>query len=475
MIALLLAACSSSEPARDPDSLAIGVAEPASLLPGAVTDLPGRMITGALWTPLVTYDAEKQEVTPLAAAGITSQDQVIWTIQLRPGTRFHDSTPVTAASYVDTWQAGLAEHWPGASVLTDVLRAKDMRAANDTTITLTLSRPFAQTPLALGSTALLPLPSSVLRSRDWAGFATQPIGNGPYKLAEPWRKGSGGKLTKADTYQGPTPGVAKVIELRVLDPAAQHAGVRSGSLDLATAVPGAAHDAMQRDFPGRHQTWPLPSLTYLSIPFSDKRFADPTVRHAIALSVDRGAMEAGPLAHQVDVARSMLPPYVALAQRPGPCRPCNADPTAAKALLDQSGTLTGAVNLYSANAPWAQALADQLHKALGLDVTVRSGQPTDGPAIVTRPLFTPTPREPLINLPGYGSPAFDDLLASADAATTPAESGQLYRVAENQVLRDLPVIPLWSAHGHAVWGARVSGIHTDPYRDLDLAQLTVSH
>jgi oligopeptide transport system substrate-binding protein len=472
VIAFLLAACSSPEPTRDPDTLAVGVTEPASLLPGAVTDLPGRMITGALWTPLVTYDAEQQQVTPLAAATISSQDQVVWTIRLRPGARFHDGTPVTATSYVDTWRAALAERWPGAAVLTDVLRAKDMRADDDTTVTLTLNRPFAQAPLALGAAALLPLPSSVLRSRDWAGFAAHPVGNGPYKLAEPWREG--GKLIKADTYQGPNPGNARVIELRVLDPAAQHAGVRSGSLDLATAVPGAAHDAMQRDFPGRHLTWPLPALTYLSIPLSDKRFADPTVRHAIALAVDRGAMEAGPLEHQVDVARSLLPPFVALAQRPGACRPCNADPAAAKALLEQSGTLTGPVNLYSSGAPWAQALADQLHRALGLDFTVRSEPSGDGPAIVTRPLFTPSPREPLINLSGYGSPAFDDLLASADAATTPAESGQLYRVAENQVLRDLPVIPLWSAHGHAVWGPRASGVRTDPYRGIELEQLTVS-
>jgi oligopeptide transport system substrate-binding protein len=473
VIALLLVGCSTDQ-VRDPDTLAVGVTEPASLLPGAVTDLPGRMITGALWTPLATYDAEKQQVTPLAAAAISSPDQIAWTITLRPGMRFHDGTPVTASSYVDTWRAGRTEHWPGSVVLSDVLRAKDMRAVDDTTIALTLAHPFSQTPLVLGSIALLPLPSSVLRSHDWAGFAKQPVGNGPYRLAEPWKPGSGGKLTRADTYQGPNPGQAPVIDLRVLDPAAQHAGVRSGSLDLATAVPGASHDAMQRDFPGRHLTWPLPSLTYLTVPLSDNRFADPVVRHAIALAVDRNALEAGPLEHQVDVARSLLPPYVALAQRPGPCRPCNADPTAAKALLDQSGALTGPVTLYSPAAPWVRPLADQLHRALGLDINVRTGQGGDGPAVVTRTLFSPSPRETMINLPGYTGPAFDDLLASADAATTPADSGQLYRLAENQVLRDLPVIPLWSAHGHAVWGQRVSGLHTDPYRDIELAALTIS-
>jgi oligopeptide transport system substrate-binding protein len=41
------------------------------------------------------------------------------------------------------------------------------------------------------------------------------------------------------------------------------------------------------------------------------------------------------------------------------------------------------------------------------------------------------------------------------------------------VLRDLPIAPLWSAHGHAAWGTRVSGVRTDPYRDIELEQVEV--
>ena len=34
-----------------------------------------------------------------------------WTVKLRPGWKFHDGTPVTAQSYVDTWQAIAGENW----------------------------------------------------------------------------------------------------------------------------------------------------------------------------------------------------------------------------------------------------------------------------------------------------------------------------------------------------------------------------
>lgn len=473
-----MTACSGGDTtARTPGSYVVGVREPASLLPAEVRDLPGRMIAGALWTPLVTYDEHKNQVIPLAAASVTSSDRIVWTVTLRPGMRFHDGSPVTAQSYVGTWQAAVAERWRGASVLTDVLHTNDMRAVDETTIQLTLAKPFAQADLVLGSAALYPLPESVLAAKNWSGFATNPVGNGPYRLAEAWQAGKGGRLVRFDDYRGTTPGKAREIELRVVpDAAAQYDQVRSGAIDLATALPGAAHEAMQRDYPNRHLSWPLPELTYLSIPLSDNRFRDPTVRHAISLAVNRAALEAGPLDRQVDQARALLPPSVALPPRSGPCRPCNHDPAAAKSLVEQTGMPLQPMNLYYGEESWAPTLAAQLGSALGVEVTARrrtEGQQLDGPNVVTRTLFTPSPREPMTGLPGYTNPGFEDLLASADAAPTPADSGQLYRLAENQILRDLPVVPLWSTHGHALWSDRLRDIHTDPFRGLELAAINV--
>jgi hypothetical protein len=59
-------------------------------------------------------------------------------------------------------------------------------------------------------------------------------------------------------------------------------------------------------------------------------------------------------------------------------------------------------------------------RALGLEVTappLGPGQPADGPAIVTRTLFSPSPREPMTGLPGYAAPAFTDLLVETSYAT----------------------------------------------------------
>jgi oligopeptide transport system substrate-binding protein len=483
-LALVCAGCTGSEtPAAAPGTYVIGLREPASLLPAQVADPAGRMITGALWTPLTSHDAETHEVTMLSAAAVTSSDHLTWTIKLRPGMRFHDGSPVTARSYAGAWQAAVSERWPGAIVLTDVLRAKDMRAVDDTTIALVLERPFAQVPLVLSAPALYPLPDSVLGTKDWAGFGRQPVGNGPYRMAEPWQGGSGARLVRFDGYVGNSPSNAREIALRVAnDPGSQVDQVRSGALDVATEVPGARHNAMDGEFANRHVQWPIPEATYLGFPLSDKRFGEPVVRHAFAFAVDRAALETGPLDRQVDPARSYLPPSVALAQRSAQCRPCNHDPAAAKSLLGQVEGFTGQVILYheAGQEPWVGPLVEQLRGALGLDVVARplaSGPapPTlDGPFIVSKRFNSASPREPMINVAGYTGVGFADLLAAADAAADPAESGQLYRLAENQLLRDLPLVPLWSRHGHALWGDRVRAVPADPVRDLDLAAVELS-
>jgi oligopeptide transport system substrate-binding protein len=473
LLALGIAGCSDSPERAEPGVLTVGVREPTTLLPADVHDQAGRMITGALWTPLVSYEATTGKVTPRAAESVGSSDQVTWTVRLRTRGHFHDGTPLTAKSYVDTWQAVAGEHWPGSAVLTETLRAKEITAPDENTLKIVLDRPFGQVPAVLAAQALLPLPASVLASRDWAGFAHNPVGNGPFRLAEPWKAGSGGRLTRV----ADVPGKAREIKLRVGDPAAQYDDVKAGKLDLAVEVPGDRHDAMHHDFAERHAMWPLPEATYLAFPLADKRFQDAAVRYGFAMSTDRAALETGALTHQADPARTMLPPAVAPGERTGTCRPCTHDPAAAKSLLTQAAFIGGSAIYYDAGqAAWATALADQVHGALGAEVTAkpRASTAPDGPFTVSVALGTPSPHEllaALVKATGYADDGFAQLLASAEAAGTPEEAGRAYRLVENQLLRDLPAAPLWSGHGHTVWTQRVRDVSTAPFTGIDLAEV----
>lgn len=106
----------------------------------------------------------------------------------------------------------------------------------------------------------------------------------------------------------------------------------------------------------------------------------------------------------------------------------------------------------------------------------QSDGPLDSPSTVDLKANTPSPAELLTGLAaasGYTDPGFTQDLAAAESAATPEESGQLYRVAENQLLRDLPVAPLWTGHGHAVWAPRVHDVTATPFADVRLADISV--
>ncbi len=469
---LALAGCTASDPAR-PGVLTVGLREPSTLLPADVTDQAGRLVTSALWTPLADYDAASGRVTPRAATAITSDDRVHWTVKLRPA-RFHDGTPVTAQSYVDTWMAVAREHWASSSVLTNLLRAKEITATDPSTISITLDRASGQVPALLSAPGLVPLPASVLASRDWTGFARTPVGNGPFRLDGAWQPGSGGTLRRVDG------GGVTEIDLRVGEPEAQYDAVKAGTLDVSTEVPGSRHHSVDADFTGRHTTWALPRAGYLVFPVTNGRFADATVRHGFALGVDRETLTEGPLDQQAEPSKALLPPADAPGERTGTCRPCSFDAAAGKALLTQA-TFPGNATVYfgPGTENWTRPLADGLHQALGVSVTAQAnpaGGSLDGPSTLDVKLATASPYELLSALAtasGYADDVFRENLAAADAASTPEESGQLYRLAENQLLRDLPVAPIWSAHGHAVWSARAHDVTATPFAGISLATITL--
>jgi oligopeptide transport system substrate-binding protein len=482
--------------------IVVGAAAPATLIPGDVRDPTGRMIAGAVWTGLTAYEPRSGIPVKAAAESIDSDDRRTWTVRLRAGGRFQDGSPVTAGSFTGAWTAVLRERWHGARLFTDVARVQGAaRAAetgrvggldveDDRTFRVTLDRPFAGFPSLLADPAFLPMPGNVLRSRDWLTYGRRPVGNGPLRVL----RRSPQEITLTPAGRG-TGGDRRDIVIKAMpDPEGQYAAALAGDVDIATQVPAARHESMDAEFPRRHLTVPGRTVTHLGFPLWDKRYSSATLRQALSLAIDRGRITTTALGRQAEPADSLIPPGITLGRRNSPCRRCVYDARAAAATLADAGGLPGPVTLwYSAGAGderWVPALARQLGSDLKLDVRPQAlpaadyaaaiaGRRVDGPFVLHTTADYPSPVAALASLldvpTGYAGADPDDQLERANRAARPEDGVIPARLAESSLLRDLPLIPLWSDHDHLVWSERLSGVVADAFGGLRLDRLAIDN
>jgi oligopeptide transport system substrate-binding protein len=108
-LALALSGCNGSPAGMVPSGedlvISIGIGEPKHLVPSTATESNGSDVLDAVFADLVEYD---DTFTPyeLAAESISSDDNRVWVIKLKPGWTFHNGEPVTADSYINAWNAG---------------------------------------------------------------------------------------------------------------------------------------------------------------------------------------------------------------------------------------------------------------------------------------------------------------------------------------------------------------------------------
>lgn len=493
-VAVLLAPVAAlkawSEPA-DP-RISVGAAAPGTLLPGDVRDTTGRMIANAVWTGLVAYDPESGAPANAAAESFSTPDRRVWTIRLRPGATFQDGSPVTSRSFTGAWTAVLRAGWAGSRLLTEVARIEGaahpedgvsgLKVKNDLTFEVTLDRPLNGFPALLGDPAFFPMPESVLKSRDWTSYGRNPVGNGPFRV-----KSRGAREIVLERRSGR--GRAVVVKA-MPDAAAQYTAAEAGDLDVATQVPPARHESMDAEFGDRHLAVPGRDMTYLAFPGWEERLSSPTVRHALSMAIDRSAVTEGPLGHQYSPADALVAPGIRPGHREGQCRLCVHDSKAAAGALADAGGLTGPLDLwYEANRgddAWVKAVAGQFRKELKIDARPHpvtdlrkalDEHEVDGPFVVHTTAAYPAPVAALAPLlkagTGFDDDYTTDLVADAERAASPGEGVIPARLAESAMLRDMPLMPLWSRHDHLVWSERVRGVTAGAFAGLRLGGLTI--
>lgn len=484
-------------------------AEPSDLDPQAIFGIGDFAVVGCLSEGLlVGYPTPPFDRPGVAESWEVSPDGKTYTFHLRADARWSDGQAVTAGDFVRSYERILNPGFgSGYAYMLHVMagaedyqtgRLKDfsrvgVRALDERTLRIELHRPIPFFLEMLSHYAWHPVPIHVvekfggLRTRGSAW--TRPenlVGNGPFVLKE-WKPGQHVVLARSATYwnrqQVRLAGI-RFFPVESLD--VQERMFRAGQLHRTTGVPTARIEHWKRENPGQLMLAPVLGTAFIRLNVSRPPFNDERVRRAFGLAIDRQILVGAVARAGQTPAEHITPPdcqgYTARAG-------VGFDVAEARRLLAAAGYPEGrgfpAVDyLYDtadANREVAEALQQMWHEHLGVEVRLQNQEwrvyqssVAAGNYQMARGRWYADYIDPHNfldlwmsqsgnNLTGWKNPAYDRLIDSAlDAADTPARYA-MYRTAEDLLLKEMPVIPLFFMTQTALVKPEVKGWTPSPY------------
>jgi oligopeptide transport system substrate-binding protein len=502
--------------------VSIGIGEPKSLIPSRANEANAGDVLEALFTKLVDYDAQQRPVE-LAAESITSRDNRVWTIRLRPDWTFHNGEPVTADSYINAWNAGawgpnaheanyFYEKIEGYADLNPVdartppaaRKLSGLKKIDELTFEVTLAAPYVNFKSMLGYTAFFPLPLAAFEDVDnnviSPRYQEAPIGQGPFRMQGSWQHDQLIEMVRYEDYVGPVrPKVAGLAFKIYQQQTTQYQDLLAGQLDIQSQIPLENIGSARADLGERFKQSPSSTIQFLAFPTFDPRFSKPEIRRAISMAIDRDEIINALFLRSQLPLRSFVSPIVP-GYREDICgEACQFNPAAAKALFESAGGATAvggrieiAYNVDGGHKPWVDATCNQIRTHLGVTCVgnpqpkfselltkVRAKEPVglfrlgwifDYPAIENYlgPVYTTTGSS---NYYGYSNPEFDRLVATGDAAATPEEALVHYQQAEDILVQDMPVVPLRYSQNNFGHSTRVKNVELDLFSRVKYLQL----
>ncbi|MGH2806317.1 MAG: ABC transporter substrate-binding protein [Actinomycetota bacterium] len=486
--------------------LNVAIPEPATLDPMRIQDPGSALVARQLYEGLTRWDPVLERVRPAAAeAWRASPDGTTFLFRLRPGMTFHDGSPVTAQSFVFAFDrlalksnaADLAYTLEDVAGFEEVNRAgtaghlSGMIAQDELTLLIRLSRPNHEFPVVLTHPGLVPL--SRRAAGDVDTFLAQPVGNGPFQMAEPW---SPGESVTLRAYPGfiRTPDLDGIRFLIYPDSAASWVDFVRGRLHVAEVPFGQIPAAEERY--GAEGFIPFLKSEYSGLNLASPGLQDRDLRRAINFGIDREAIAGTIYRGTMSPPRGIVPTGVPGFQENLCVELCTHDPGRARRLVADVPRRMRRVTIeYTTGGPEADVARFVQRDLAGIGIRVkRNGYPFPkflrrlqenkhqvfrlgwiaeypSPDVFLAPLFTSSSSD---NHFGFSSAKVDDLLAQARRAASDGKRLQLYIEAEKEIMRLSPIVPLGSFTTH--WAAQddVRGIRFDVMGGFDAAEISLA-
>ena len=459
-------------------------------------------IVGAIFSGLVKLNTDLKLVPDIAESWTISDDGTIYTFTLRDDARFHDGTEVTAADFKYSWERALnpATHSPVAvTYLGDIVGADDVAEGraeglsgvdvlDDNRLQVTIEAPYSYFLSKLVyPTSYVVNQENVETGEDWTD---RPNGTGPFKM-KVWNKDELLILERNEDWYGGTPALAHSVYLIFGGRPFQMyengeidiVGLSTFQIDRAQDPSSAIHAQLREGTSF--------CTSYLGFNVTQPPFDDPKVRQALALALELDKQVEVTRRSLVQRASGILPPGI-----PGHnegLETFDFDAEAARQLLEES-SYGGAENLPTIRS---YASVGAIHWAwreyLGLEVEAvgiieradRLKRMDDGefgvfssswcadyadPQNFLDVLFRSDSEE---NSFAYSNESVDALLEEAAVEQDLARRIQLYQQAEQMILDDWVMVPLWHNREYSLVQSYVKGYEVTPIGVQQLQNLSI--
>ena len=315
--------------ARNPGAVVFVIdTNPANLDPRFATDGQSQRIDALIFDGLLERDAEMNLHGDLAESWETP-DPLTYVFHLRPGVKFHDGTPLTAADVKATFEYMMdtANRSPKRGAFRMV---KTVEAPDPATVIFYLKEPAAAFPLSTIRGVVGIVPSAAA-----SDVRKKMIGSGAFQFVSQAQDDSVALARNENYFRGATR--FKAVTFRIVPDAIVRAlELRKGSADVEMSslspdmIPVLAkqNDLLVGERQGTN-------YGYLGINFEDPVLVHREVRQALAYATDRESLVKYLLRGEAQLASGILPPnhwaYEADVRKYG------YDPAQAEKLLDTAG------------------------------------------------------------------------------------------------------------------------------------------
>lgn len=471
-------------------------------------------IAADLFTGLTATDAAGRIVPGAAERWSVSSDGLRYEFDLRRDLRWSDGRALTAADCVASFRRMLA---PATAALLgyryDAIRnthaVRTGRSAPDalgvshsgaTRVSFQLERPETDFLKLLAIAYLVPLHAIVAAGRDWAKPPAIVV-SGAYRASSWAQNGTLVLERNPRFFDAARVAVARVDWVLGIDDATRLRLFRAGELDIAEITDGSQLALARRDLAARLRSVPFYGGGWIGLNVRREVFADARVRRALALATDRNALMSQVRRLGERPTESLVPDAVAdypvraspehaawrMPQRIAAARDLLAAagvspvrPQTVRAIYS-SNPLTQRTYL-ALNAMWSR-LGIRVEpvglesRAYNVALSQRDFDLMEyAPFSVVQSATSFIGRfrsDSFLNYSGYSNPEVDRLIDLAERQLDPALRAARYLDAERILLREYPVIPLFSGVAHRLVAARVRGWTRNPGLSLPSRYLSI--